>query len=219
MPQIFARTADTWLRAIATGALVLAIAFFAVAFAFARSQYWDVVARTPLQPVPFSHKHHAGDLGIDCRYCHTTVETSANAGFPATHVCMTCHSQIWTNAAMLAPVRQSLTENRPIDWRRVARVPDYVYFRHDIHIAKGIACVECHGRIDRMPLTYRAKAFEMKFCLDCHRDPEPHLRPRGAVYDFDWKPPPNHAVLGRKLMAEYHIKSPAELTSCGTCHR
>ena len=219
MPQIFKRTADTWFRGIVTGALVLTVALFLGAFSFARSQYWDVTARTPDQPVPFSHKHHAGDLGIDCRYCHTTVETSANAGFPATHVCMTCHSQIWTNAEMLAPVRQSLAENRPIDWHRVARVPDYVYFRHDIHIAKGIACVECHGRIDRMPLTYRAKAFEMKFCTECHRDPAPHLRPLNAVYDFDWKPPPDHAALGRRLMAENHIKSPRELTSCGTCHR
>ena len=219
MPQIFKRTADTWFRAIATGAVMLTLALFLGAFGFARSPYWDVTARTPDQPVPFSHKHHAGDLGIDCRYCHTTVETGANAGFPATHVCMTCHSQLWTNAEMLAPVRQSLAENRPLDWRRVARVPDYVYFRHDIHIAKGIACVECHGRIDRMPLTYRAKAFEMKFCLDCHRDPAPHLRPISEVYDFEWRPPPNHAALGRRLMAEYHIKSPAELTSCGTCHR
>ena len=219
MPQVFSRTADTWLRAIALGALICAAVFLLAAMAFARSQYWDVTARTPLQPVPFSHKHHAGDLGIDCRYCHTTVETSANAGFPATHVCMTCHSQLWTNAKMLAPVRESLAENRSIDWHRVARVPDYVYFRHDIHIAKGIACVECHGRIDRMPLTYRATAFEMKFCLDCHRNPAPHLRPRDEVYNFDWKPPPNHVALGRMLMAEDRIKSPTQLTSCGTCHR
>ena len=219
MPQIFSRTADTWFHAIAVGALAFALALFLALFALARSQYWDVVARTPLQPVPFSHKHHAADLGIDCRYCHSTVETSADAGFPATHVCMTCHSQIWTNAAILAPVRESLAENRSLDWQRVARVPDYVYFRHDIHIAKGIACVECHGRIDQMPLTYRAKAFEMKFCLDCHRNPEPHLRPREEVYNFGWKPPADHAALGRKLMAEYRIKSPAELTSCGTCHR
>jgi hypothetical protein len=219
VPQIFARTADTWFRSAALGALVIALGFFLVAFALARSQYWDVTARTPLQPVPFSHKHHAGDLGIDCRYCHSTVETRANAGFPATHDCMTCHSQLWTNADMLAPVRQSLAENRPIDWHRVARVPDYVYFRHDIHIAKGIACVECHGRVDRMPLTYRAKAFEMKFCTDCHRDPASHLRPLDEIYNFNWRPPPDHAVLERGLMARYHIKSPAQLLSCGTCHR
>jgi hypothetical protein len=219
VPQIFSRTADTWLRAIALGALLSAAAFLIAAMAFARSQYWDVVARTPLQPVPFSHKHHVSDDGIDCRYCHTTVETSPDAGFPATHVCMTCHSQLWTNAEMLGPVRQSLAESRPIDWHRVARVPDYVYFRHDIHIAKGIACVECHGRIDGMPLTYRAKAFEMKFCLDCHRDPAPHLRPRDQIYNFEWTPPADHAALGRKLMALYHIKAPGDLTSCGTCHR
>ncbi|HZC38675.1 MAG TPA: cytochrome c3 family protein, partial [Sphingomicrobium sp.] len=216
---IFSRTADTWLRSIATGALALAIAVFIIAFAFARSQYETLVARTPLQPVPFSHKHHFGQLGIDCRYCHTTVESSPNAGFPSTHVCMTCHSQLWTNADMLAPVRQSLAESRPIDWHRVTRLPDYVYFRHDIHIAKGIACVECHGRIDRMPLTYRAKAFEMKFCLDCHRDPAPRLRPREEELNFDWKPPPDHGAFGRRLMAEYHIKSPARLTTCEVCHR
>jgi len=219
VPQIFSRTADTWFRAIGWGALLFAGALLAGTFAYSRSQYENAVARTPLQPVPFSHKHHAGELGIDCRYCHSTVEISADAGFPATHVCMTCHSQIWTNAEMLAPVRESLAENRAIDWHRVARVPDYVYFRHDIHIAKGIGCVECHGRIDRMPLTYRAKAFEMKFCLECHRDPAPHLRPRDAVFDMDWKPPPDHAALGRQLMKLYRIRSPEQLTSCGVCHR
>jgi hypothetical protein len=219
VPQIFSRTADTWFRAIIWGALIFSSVSFLAALAYARSQYHTEVARTPLQPVPFSHKHHAGELGIDCRYCHSTVETSANAGFPATHVCMTCHSQLWRNAAMLAPVRESLADNRALDWHRVAHVPDYVYFRHDIHIAKGIGCVECHGRIDRMPLTYRAKAFKMKFCLECHRDPAPHLRPRDAVFDMDWKPPADHAALGRKLMKLYRIRSPRELTSCGVCHR
>ncbi len=219
MPQIFSRTADTWFRAIIWGALIFSLVSFLAALAYARSQSHTEVARTPRQPVPFSHKHHAGELGIDCRYCHSTVETSANAGFPATNVCMTCHSQLWRNAAMLAPVRESLADNRALDWHRVAHVPDYVYFRHDIHIAKGIGCVECHGRIDRMPLTYRAKAFKMKFCLECHRDPAPHLRPRDAVFDMDWKPPPDHAVLGRKLMKLYRIHSPRELTSCGVCHR
>ena len=219
MPQIFSRSADTWVRAIALGVLLLAATTLAVAMAYARSQYHDETARTPLQPVPFSHKHHVGQLGLDCRYCHSTVETSANAGFPATHVCMTCHSQIWTNAAMLAPVRRSLAENRSLDWHRVALVPDYVYFRHDIHIAKGVGCVECHGRIDQMPLTYRAKAFEMKFCLECHRNPAPRLRPREAVFDMGWTAPPDHAALGRRLMREYRIKSPAEITHCGICHR
>jgi hypothetical protein len=138
---------------------------------------------------------------------------------PATHVCMTCHSQLWTNAAMLEPVRQSLAQDRSLVWARVMRVPDYVYFRHDIHIAKGVACVECHGRIDRMPLTYRAKAITMQFCLDCHRDPGPRLRPREAVLDFDWKPPPDEAALEQKLMRLYRIHSPQALTQCGICHR
>jgi Cytochrome c7 and related cytochrome c len=219
VPQIFSRTADTWFHAVAAGALVLTIALFAAAFAWARSQYSTAVARTQVQPVPFSHKHHAGQLGIDCRYCHSTVETDPDAGFPSTHVCMTCHSQIWTNAAVLGPVRDSFANNRSLNWKRVARVPDYVYFRHDIHIAKGIGCVECHGRIDEMPLTWRAEPFTMEWCLQCHRDPAPRLRPREARFDFDWKPPPDHAALGRKLMQLYRIRSPAELTQCGVCHR
>jgi len=217
--QIFSRTADTRFRAVAIALLAVAIGSLLVAGAYARSQYMTDVARTPQQPVAFSHEHHAGELGIDCRYCHTTVETSANAGFPATHVCMTCHSQLWTNAEMLEPVRQSLAQDRSLVWHRVARVPDYVYFRHDIHIAKGVACVECHGRIDRMPLTYRAKAFTMKFCLDCHREPGPRLRPRDEVLNFDWKPPADEAALEQKLLQLYRIHSPQALTQCGVCHR
>jgi hypothetical protein len=217
--QIFSRTADTRFRAIVVAILAVSIGSLFVAGAYARSQYVTDVARTPLQPVPFSHKHHAGELGIDCRYCHTAVETSAEAGFPATHVCMSCHSQLWTNAKMLEPVRQSLAQNRSLVWHRVMRVPDYVYFRHDIHIAKGVACVECHGRVDRMPLTYRAKAITMQFCLDCHRNPGPRLRPRDAALDFDWKPPPDEKALEQKLLRLYKIHSPEDLTSCGTCHR
>jgi len=219
MSQIFHRSANIYSRLSILAAVGFAGVLGATVGLLHLSGYNTGQTQFVEQPVQFSHAHHVGGMGIDCRYCHTTVETSANAGFPATHVCMTCHSQLWTEAALLAPVRQSLAENRPIVWRRVARVPDYVYFRHDIHIAKGVACVECHGRIDRMPLTYRAKAFEMKFCLDCHRDPAPRLRPRDEVTNFEWKPPADHAALGRRLMAEYRIKSPAELTSCGTCHR
>ena len=219
MAQIFSPTADTWLRAIVLGLVVGAVGLFFVAEGLARSQYVTQVARTPQQPVPFSHKHHVGELGIDCRYCHTSVETSANAGFPATHVCMTCHSQIWTQAPMLAPVRQSLAENRSLVWQRVARVPDYVYFRHDIHIAKGVSCFECHGRIDRMPLTYRAQAFEMQWCVSCHRDPRPHLRPRDAVFEPDWTAPADRPSLGAALMRRYHIHGPGALTHCSVCHR
>ncbi|MBA2919458.1 cytochrome C [Sphingomonas sp. MAH-20] len=219
MAQIFSPTADTWLRAILIALVLGTVGSLLLGGTVARSQYMTEVARTPMQPVPFSHKHHAGELGIDCRYCHTSVETSADAGFPATHVCMTCHSQLWTNAAMLAPVRQSLAENRSLNWKRVARVPDFVYFRHDIHVAKGVSCFECHGRVDRMPLMFRAKAFEMRWCLDCHRDPAPHLRPQAAVLEADWTPPADRRALGERLMRLYRIKGPDELTHCAVCHR
>ena len=219
MAQIFSPTADTWLRAAALVVLLGLLGLVVVPEVIARSQYVTHVARTPQQPVPFSHRHHVGELGIDCRYCHTSVETSADAGFPATHVCMTCHSQIWTEAPMLAPVRESLAQNRPLVWQRVAQVPDYVYFRHDIHIAKGVSCFECHGRIDRMALTFRAQAFEMHWCLGCHRDPAPRLRPREAVTDPDWTPPADRRALGERLMRLYHIKGPGDLTYCTVCHR
>jgi hypothetical protein len=169
------------------------------------------------QPVPFSHQHHVAGLGIDCRFCHTSVEVSASAGLPPTYTCMTCHSQIWTNAAILAPVRESLADGKPIEWHRVANLPDYVYFNHSIHIAKGVGCESCHGEVDRMALTYKAKTLTMQFCLNCHRDPGPHLRPKAALYDTEWQrtadtPSPE------ALMAEYHVPD-RNLTDCSLCHR
>ena len=165
-----------------------AASLFAVGFA--RSD-WVTGANIhpPAQPVPFSHRHHAGELGIDCRYCHTSVAEGPRAGLPPTHTCMTCHSQIWTGAPMLAPVRASLAARHIAATGIASRVlPDYVFFRHDIHIAKGVGCVECHGRVDTMALTYRAKPLTMQFCLDCHRDPAPHLRPLDQITNMDWKP-------------------------------
>jgi len=216
MAQHFTPSADTWLRgAVALLGLVV-VGGVALVVMWQRGQQANDVARTPPQPVPFSHKHHVAQLGIDCRYCHASVETSADAGLPGTHVCMTCHSQIWSNAPMLAPVRASLARNRSLAWQRVARVPDYVYFRHDIHVAKGVGCSECHGRIDRMSLTYRAVAFRMDWCLGCHRDPGPRLRPVSAVTDLDWTPPPGGQP---SLVAAYHIKSAGDLTHCAVCHR
>ncbi|HTV90515.1 MAG TPA: cytochrome c3 family protein [Stellaceae bacterium] len=172
---------------------------------------------TPPQPVPFSHRHHVSGLGIDCRYCHTTVETSANAGMPSTEICMTCHSQIWTHADVLAPVRQSLAQDEPLRWTRVYELPDYVYFDHSIHIAKGVGCTECHGPIGDMALTWKATTLYMSWCLDCHRDPAPRLRPRNEVFNPHWvrsKRTPS----GIQLMAEYHIPN-RNLTDCGVCHR
>lgn len=169
------------------------------------------------QPVPFSHQHHVSGLGLDCRFCHTTVETAADAGLPPTYTCMTCHSQIWTNAALLAPVRRSLADGIPIAWHRITDLPDYVYFNHAIHIAKGVGCASCHGDVQAMPLMEKARSFTMGFCLDCHRDPAPHLRPKDQIFNTDWhrtsKTPSSAA-----LMAEYHIGN-RNLTDCSICHR
>jgi hypothetical protein len=170
------------------------------------------------QRVPFSHEHHVGGLGIDCRYCHTGVEHSRYAGLPPTETCMTCHSQIWTNAPMLAPVRDSLASGMPLPWRRVNRLPDYVYFDHSVHVAKGVGCASCHGPVARMPLMMQAAPLTMGWCLDCHRDPAPSLRPRDRIYDTTWAPPPDQAQRGHALMAQYGVK-PAHLTDCSVCHR
>jgi hypothetical protein len=171
----------------------------------------------PRQPVPFSHKHHVSGLGLDCRYCHTTVEVSQNAGIPPTYTCMTCHSEIWTNAEILAPVRQSLAEDKPLRWTQVYTLPDYVYFDHSIHIAKGVGCTECHGPIGDMPLTWKAETLYMSWCLSCHRDPAPHLRPKDQVFNPHWERTAD-TPSREKLMAEYHIH-PETLSDCGVCHR
>lgn len=171
----------------------------------------------PQQPVPFSHKHHVSGLGLDCRYCHTEVEKSSNAGMPSTAICMTCHSQIWTNAAMLRHDRQSLAQNKPIRWTRVYTLPDYVYFDHSIHIAKGVGCTECHGPIGDMALTWKAEPLYMGWCLSCHRDPAPHLRPKEDVFNPHWHRTAS-TPSGKVLMAQYHIHT-GNLTDCSICHR
>lgn len=221
MAQIFSPSADTWLRA--TVVVVVAIIFVGGLFAsgLARSSYTTRAGWPVEQPVPFSHQHHAGELGIDCRYCHSDVENGRFAGIPAGHVCMTCHSQLWTGAPALAPVRQSFASGKPLVWRRVAALPEYVYFDHHIHVARGVPCVECHGRVDEMPLTYRAKALQMRFCLDCHRDPAPRLRPSQEVTRMDWSAwdnDPAHRAFGAHAMAAMHIQ-PSKLTDCSVCHR
>ena len=171
------------------------------------------------QPVPFSHDHHVGGLGIDCRYCHTSVEKSASAGMPSTETCINCHKQIWTNADLLEPVRASFRDNVPIQWARVHDLPDYVYFNHSVHVAKGIGCISCHGQVDRMPLMRQQASLQMQWCLECHRNPGKNVRPREEVFNLQWQPPsdPREAkLLQAKLVKEYNVKS---LTSCSTCHR
>ncbi|HUH94341.1 MAG TPA: cytochrome c3 family protein [Casimicrobiaceae bacterium] len=213
MAQVFRPRFDLAFR-LASWGLVAAVVGGLVAW----HQWIRPAVGAPVeQPVPFSHKHHVGDDGIDCRYCHTSVETSAFAGIPPTTTCMTCHSQIFNDAPMLAPVRESLRTGAPLRWNRVYDLPDFAYFNHSIHIAKGIGCVTCHGRVDEMPLMWRNEALEMQWCLGCHRDPDPYLRPRDRVFDMDWQPA--SATLGATLHRAYHIRSSNQLTNCSICHR
>jgi len=216
MAQIFHRSTNTIARVSIYGtAFVLAALAWAV-YALSASPYVTDVNVAKDQPVPFSHKHHVGELGLDCRYCHTAVESSSSAGMPPTQTCMTCHSQIWVNSSMLEPVRSSYRDDKSIQWIRVNAVPDFVYFNHSIHVNKGVACVTCHGPVGDMPLTWRANTLQMGWCLDCHRNPEKFVRPRENVFDIHYKAPANQEELGRKLMKEYKIQS---LTNCTTCHR
>ncbi|HUN75170.1 MAG TPA: cytochrome c3 family protein [Steroidobacteraceae bacterium] len=217
MAAIFTRRANLFMQVGLASVAVLAIGFVIAVWGVPLMNYNTQVSFTPPQPVPFSHKHHVSGLGIDCRYCHDSVEFSKNAGMPPTETCMSCHSQIWTHAAILAPVRRSLAEGTRLRWEAVYVLPDYVYFDHSIHIAKGVGCTECHGPIGDMPLTYKASTLYMSWCLDCHRNPAEHLRPRAAVFDPHW-----HRTAatpsGAALMAAYHIH-PQTLTDCSVCHR
>jgi hypothetical protein len=218
MTQIFSSTADTLLRLVLVGFVVAVCGGMTAIIGFARSDYYTSAhIHPPPQPVPFSHRHHVSGLGLDCRYCHSAFEDSPRAGLPPTETCMTCHSQIWTGAPMLAAVRESLARHAPLVWNRVARLPDYVYFRHDIHVAKGVGCVTCHGRIDQMALSYREKPLTMGFCLDCHRDPAPKLRPWDRITDMTWKADDARA-LGNKLAEQAAIRI-GRITDCDVCHR
>ncbi len=216
MPQIFPPAANTVARLSVPAALLLAAAVLAAIAVVQRSSYATGVGVPLAQPVPFSHRHHAREDGIDCRYCHASVEQSSFAGIPSTDVCMNCHRQIWNESPMLAPVRQSYLAGTPIVWRRVTDLPDFVYFDHSVHVAKGVGCDTCHGPVDRMPLTWRARTLDMAFCLECHREPERFVRPREAVVDPDYRPPADQLALGRRLVAAYGIQ---RKTDCTVCHR
>jgi hypothetical protein len=217
VPQIFHRSTNTLSRLSIFGALFLVAGLLWGLATFNRSSYMtqERVART--QPVQFSHKHHVGELGIDCRYCHTAVERSSSAGFPPTATCMNCHKAIWNQSPMLEPVRESLLKGQPIAWRLVHDLPDYVHFDHSIHVAKGVGCVSCHGRIDQMRLTYKAASLYMEWCLDCHRHPERVLRPQSEVCNMEWQPQ-DQLALGAELAKEYKLRSTFALTNCSTCH-
>ena len=218
MPQVFHRSTNTFSRLSIFGALFVVAALAWGLALINRSGYVTRAGVAREQPVPFSHRHHAGELGLDCRYCHTTVERSAYAGIPPTKTCMNCHSQIWADSPTLEPVRASFRTDRSIAWIKVHDLPDFAYFNHSIHVQKGIGCVNCHGRVDRMNLTWQENSLQMEWCLNCHRQPEQYLRPREQVFSMDWKPPVDQLTLGRQLLKTYNIEV-AHLTNCSTCHR
>ena len=219
MAQIFHRSTNFISRfSVALVVFLVGLALVVIMTA-ARSPYYTNQNISREQPIQFSHKHHVGDDGIDCRYCHTGVETSAVAGIPPTKTCMNCHSVLFNSSAYLEMVRESYRTGKSIEWVRVHRLPDFVYFNHSIHINKGVGCSSCHGPVNQMPLVFQASTLLMQWCLDCHRNPEQVLRPKDQIFNMDWKAPENEAELGARLRVEYKIRTTAELTSCSVCHR
>jgi hypothetical protein len=174
------------------------------------------VGYMPTQPVPYSHALHVGQLGMDCRYCHTGVEVAAAAAIPPTQTCMNCHSKVRANSEKLIPVRESYATGMPVPWIRVHDLPDYVYFDHSAHVRRGVGCVSCHGRIDTMEVVFQDKPLSMGWCLECHRSPEKHLRPVEFVTQLDWVPEEDQLALGTRLRETNNINPP---TDCNTCHR
>ncbi len=215
MPQLFPRSANTVARVCVVSFPIALLLVAWSTYTVWLSPYMTRVDVPLQQPVPFSHRHHAGDLGIDCRYCHASVETSAFAGMPPTETCMTCHSQIWRDAPMLEPVRASLREHKPLQWTRVNDLPDFVYFDHSIHINRGIDCTVCHGPINQMPITWRGHTLYMKWCLECHRDPDNHIR---LTAPPAW---PSRAINPERpgVVAAKQTHDPEQLTDCSICHR
>jgi len=243
MSQIFHRSTNTLSRATIFGAIFVVAALGWVLYAVQGSPFITYAGVRKPQPVPFSHQHHVTGLGIDCRYCHTSVETSSFAGIPPTKTCMNCHSQIWTNAQLLEPVRASYRSGESLEWTRVNQLPDFVFFNHSIHVNKGVGCNTCHGPVDQMPLMYQQESLQMEWCLGCHRDPGKNLRPRDQVFNMRYQPPTSSNTvtvdgqpfndqdsLGQYLIKKYKVRvgtmkttdgqtSVSDITSCSTCHR
>lgn len=219
MAQIFHRSTNFISRfSLFAGIFLAGLALTAV-LALARSPYMTRQYIVRDQPVQFSHKHHVGDDGIDCRYCHSGVETSAVAGIPPTKTCMNCHSVLFSNVGYLDPVRESYRTDKSIEWVKIHRLADFVYFNHSIHVNKGVGCSSCHGQVNQMPLMFQANTLTMQWCLDCHRNTAGVLRPLDQVFNMDWQAPANQVEIGRKFIEERRIRSAGELTNCSTCHR
>ena len=216
MAQIFHPSTNTLSKVSIFGAVFFVLGLMFVVNGINRSPYMTQTGVAREQPVPFSHKHHVSGIGIDCRYCHTTVETSSFAGIPATETCMSCHSQIWADSPMLEPVRASFRTGQSLEWTRVHDLPGFVYFNHGIHVSKGVGCATCHGRVDQMPLMWKENTLHMEWCLNCHRNPEQYVRPKDQVFRMDYQPAEDQLALGAKLVKEYKIR---KLTDCSVCHR
>jgi len=216
MSQIFHRSTNTLSKFSIFGGVFLAAGGLWLMLELTRSPYVTNAGVAKEQPVPFSHAHHVGGIGIDCRYCHTAVEQAASAGIPPTKTCMNCHSQIWNQSPTLEPVRESFRTDKSIEWVKVNDLPDFVYFNHSAHVNKGVGCTTCHGRVDKMPLMWQEKSLQMEWCLDCHRAPEKYVRPKAEVFNVAWEAPQDQLDEGRRLVKEYQIHT---RTSCSTCHR
>ena len=216
MAQIFHRSTNTISRVSIFGALFVVAGLLFLIAQIHRSPWATDAHVAREQPIQFSHERHVGGNGIDCRYCHTSVERSAFAGIPPTKTCMNCHTEVFASSPYLKPVRDSFEAGKAIQWTRVHDLPDFVHFDHSIHVNKGVGCTTCHGPVDRMPLMWQEQSLQMEWCLDCHRTPERYVRPRSAVFSVDYRPPSNQLELGRRLVAEYKIQ---KLTDCSTCHQ
>ncbi len=219
MSQVFPKSANAAVRTSLFAVLTLALFLGWFIFTLMRSSWVTKQNEVVTQPVPFSHAHHVGGVGLDCRYCHTSVEKSSFAGIPPTKTCINCHSQIFTNAQILEPVRASFRDDKPLNWIRVNDLPDFVYFNHQIHVKQGVGCATCHGRVDKMPLMYQATTLQMEWCLDCHRAPEKYLRPRAEVFNMAYQAPANQLEVGMALKKEYKVPGIDHMTSCSVCHR
>lgn len=239
MPQLFRPSTNTFAQ-LAIGGIAAAPLVVMVALSqWTRSPHVTGVGTPMEQPVAFSHEHHVNELGLDCRYCHTSVETSAKAGYPATHTCMSCHSQVWNNSPLLEPVRESYEKNVPLKWTAVNKLPDFVYFNHSIHIKRGVNCNNCHGPIQAEQMAAKGRSFQMRWCLECHRNPEKYVSEPNFVFDFyekvrrdpksltaeeqilmqgeQYARKPDELRKGQELVKKYHIKK-EQLTDCAVCH-
>jgi hypothetical protein len=219
MSQVFPKSANAWSKASIIALVFVVLGVGWLVLALQRSDFVTGANNFVMQPVQFSHQHHAGGIGIECRYCHTSVEVSPSAGIPPTKTCINCHSQIWNTSPYLEPVRASFRDDKPLNWVRIHDLPDFVYFNHSIHVGNGVGCETCHGRVDRMPLMIQKKSLQMEWCLDCHRDPSRYVRPLDQITTMGYVPAKAQEELGPELVRLYKIADKEHLTNCSVCHR